>query len=158
MQIKAFSEKYNISMDTARFYEAEGLLHPIRKNNGYRFYDENCEKTIKFIQVLKHTGFSLQEIKLLLELEQRPISEECNLTSTLAFSAKIIEIQQKISFYQDALHVLQTAKQLMENGLYAQHQNKLEALIEELYQKIADTFNHHTEPEQNHTIEKVERR
>lgn len=136
MRIKQFAEKYNISSDTARFYEAEGLLNPIRLENGYRIYDENCERGIKFILVLKQAGFSLQEIKQLIILEQSPVSEECNLNTTNMFASKLQEIDRKINFYQTARQALQLTMGLMENGKYAQNEQVIEKLIDDMYENM----------------------
>lgn len=70
MKIKQFAEKFQLSTDTVRYYEKEGLLHPQKLNNGYRVYDGTCEQTMKFILVLRQLGFTLQEINYLLTLEK----------------------------------------------------------------------------------------
>lgn len=36
MYIKPFASKYQLSVDTIRFYEKEGILNPKRLVNGYR--------------------------------------------------------------------------------------------------------------------------
>ncbi|MFJ8091080.1 MerR family transcriptional regulator [Lysinibacillus sp. NPDC095746] len=59
MLIKQFATKYNLSTDTVRYYEKEGLLHPHKQDNGYRVYDVTSEQTIKFILVLRQLGFTL---------------------------------------------------------------------------------------------------
>ena len=44
MTIKEVSQKYNISADTLRYYEKEGLIGKVPKINGKRNYTENEEK------------------------------------------------------------------------------------------------------------------
>jgi len=138
LQIKQFTKKYGISNDTARYYEAEGLLHPVRLDNGYRSYDESCEQAIKFITVLKEAGFSLQEIKMLMELEQRPPSEQCNETSVTMFTNKINNIKRQIAFYQAALHALQFTMNMMGEGKYAQNQYQIHQLIDDMYNSLRE--------------------
>lgn len=133
MQIKAFTEKYHITSDTARFYEAEGLLKPTRSDGGYRIYDEQCEKAMKYIIVLKQADFSLQEIRYLLTLEQQPVSQECNVASTLMFTQKIEDIERKIKFYEITLQVLKAANGYMEQGKYAENQAKIDELVEDVF-------------------------
>lgn len=82
--------------DTVRYYEKEGLIEPKRLENRYRLYDETCEKSLKYILVLKQLGFSLQEIKGLLDLEKRPVSKDCNEVSVSLFNDKISYIENKI--------------------------------------------------------------
>ena len=136
MLIKQFALKYNLSNDTIRFYEKEGLLNPIRLDNGYRFYDEQCEKTIKFIIVLKQLGFSIQEIQLLLTLDQRPLTNECNDSSASLFAQKITAVEKQIEFYVVALQSLKLAEGLIREGKYEANKSKIEAAIEEMYIKI----------------------
>ena len=136
MLIKQFALKYNLSNDTIRFYEKEGLLNPIRLDNGYRFYDEQCEKTIKFIIVLKQLRFSLQEIQLLLTLNQQPLTNECNDSSASLFAQKITAVEKQIEFYVVALHSLKLAEGLIRDGKYEANKSKIDVAIEEMYQKI----------------------
>ena len=138
MLIKQFALKYNLSNDTIRFYEKEGLLNPIRLDNGYRFYDEQCEKTIKFIIVLKQLRFSLQEIQLLITLNQQPLTNECNDSSASLFAQKITAVEKQIEFYVVALQSLKLAEGLIRDGKYEANKNKIEVAIEEMYQKITE--------------------
>jgi len=133
MRIKQFTEQYGITSDTARYYEDEGLLHPIRLDNGYRDYDDNCERAMKFITVLKRLGFSLQEIKFLLQLEKTPITEQCNRSSVSMFNSKIQHITSQILFYQSALKALELVTELMGNGKYEENQQLLDHLVNEMY-------------------------
>ncbi|WP_028562236.1 MerR family transcriptional regulator [Paenibacillus pinihumi] len=136
MQIKEFTEKYGISGDTARYYEDEGLLHPLRLHNGYRDYDEGCEQALKFIIVLKKLGFSLQEIKLMLQLEQSPMSTQCNLNSENMFTVKMGHIRQQVLFYQSALKALELVTDLMENGEFKKNRQMLNHLFNEMYSSM----------------------
>lgn len=138
MLITQFALKYNLSSDTIRFYEKEGLLHPIRLQNGYRFYDEQCEKTIKSIIVLKQLRFSLQEIQLLLTLDQQPLTDECNDSSVSLFAQKIEIVEKQIEFYKLALQSLKLAEGLIRDGKYEINKSKIDVAIEEMYQKITE--------------------
>ncbi|GGG59517.1 MerR family transcriptional regulator [Paenibacillus radicis (ex Gao et al. 2016)] len=141
MRIKQFTEKYGISGDTARYYEDEGLLQPLRLENGYRDYDEDCEQAIKFIIVLKKLGFSLQEIKSMLQFEQNPISAQCDFTSQTMFSVKMDYIRQQVVFYQSALKALELVTSLMEKGQYKKNQQMLRHLFTEMYSSMSSEAN-----------------
>lgn len=138
MKIKQFAEKFHLTTDTVRYYEKEGLLHPQKQDNGYRVYDVTCEQTMKFIIVLRQLGFSLQEIKHLLTLEQKPVSPTCNEETGQLFSAKITQIEQQLRFYQQALQSLQLTKLLMADGQYEKNQAKIASLIEDMYQNLLE--------------------
>lgn len=136
MLIKEFATKYKITNDTVRYYEKEGLLAPVRLENGYRSYDESCEEGIKFILVLKQLGFSLQEIKVLLMLDKKQPSKECNEISTTLFSEKIRCLESKVEFYSSAIQALQKSHDLMKQGKYIENKDEIELLILDMFQKI----------------------
>ena len=57
------SQEIGLSADTLRYYEKIGLLPNVpRDNSGKRNYDENFINWIKFIQTLKNSGMSLNDI------------------------------------------------------------------------------------------------
>lgn len=63
MTIGEISQKIGLSADTLRYYEKIGLLPNVpRDNSGKRNYDENFINWIKFIQTLKNSGMSLNDI------------------------------------------------------------------------------------------------
>jgi hypothetical protein len=67
MKIGEVSKKYNISIETLRFYDKVGLLVPERINN-IRYYSERHIKKLKEILKMKKLMFTLDEIKGILEL------------------------------------------------------------------------------------------
>ena len=136
MQINDFAKEFNVPKDTIRYYEKENLLKPKRLANGYRDYDEYCEKQFQFIIVLKQLGFTIKEIQQLLSLNAKPVSPECNSSTASLFEKKIMNIEEKIQFYQQALKALQTAKELMINEKFAENKDALEEMISFLFNSI----------------------
>lgn len=65
MKIGAFSKKYNLSIDTIRYYMDIGLLTPIKKGGHYHF-GVHTEEQGQIISDLKEMGFKLSEIKEML--------------------------------------------------------------------------------------------
>lgn len=62
----------DVSTDTLRYYEQEGLITPIgRSEGGYRLYDKGSIGRIRFIKQAQHCGFTLAEIFQLLVLPNR---------------------------------------------------------------------------------------
>ena len=62
LTISETSKKYNVSYRALRFYEDAGLISPRRKD-GMREYDGEARKRIEMILLGKQLGFSLAEIK-----------------------------------------------------------------------------------------------
>ena len=133
MKIKEFAERFGIRTDTIRCYEKEGLLEVTRLENGYRTYDEICEKQLQFVLVLKQLSFTIKEIRELLSLKGKPISETCNQTVVALFVDKIIFLEQKINFYRNAIEALHTSKILMQGGKYAENESIVEEMILKMY-------------------------
>jgi MerR family Zn(II)-responsive transcriptional regulator of zntA len=78
-----------VSADAIRYYEKQGLLRPARKTEaGYRLYDRNAARRIQFIKHAQDCGFTLAEIRQLLELESRS-SACCNDVRGIAITKKL---------------------------------------------------------------------
>jgi DNA-binding transcriptional MerR regulator len=62
----------DVSNDTLRYYEHEGLIEPAGKSlAGYRLYDEESARRIRFIKHAQQCGFTLAQIGELLLLRSR---------------------------------------------------------------------------------------
>jgi len=69
--IGKFAQHAEVTTDTVRYYEKEGLLAPARKTGaGYRLYDEESLRRLRFIRQAQQCGFSLTEIRELLALKR----------------------------------------------------------------------------------------
>lgn len=59
----------DVTADTLRYYEREGLLVPKSKSpGGYRLYDEQAVRRVGFIKRAQACGFALSEIRELLTM------------------------------------------------------------------------------------------
>ncbi len=67
MTIKEIETLSEMTRANIRFYEAEGLLSPVRSQNGYRDYSEEDLETLKRIRLLRTLRVSLEDIKALRE-------------------------------------------------------------------------------------------
>lgn len=69
LTIGKVAERAQVTADSIRFYEREGLLRPVKKSeSGYRLYTDEAIRRIGFIKHAQQCGFSLAEIRELLEL------------------------------------------------------------------------------------------
>ncbi|MBA2408738.1 MAG: heavy metal-responsive transcriptional regulator [Gammaproteobacteria bacterium] len=93
--IGKLASQAELSIDAIRYYEKERLLRPARKTDaGYRLYDQNALRRIRFIKQAQHCGFSLTEIRELLALKKRDTAC-CNDVRTIAIS-KQAQLADKI--------------------------------------------------------------
>lgn len=82
-------------VETIRYYEREGLIaKPPRRASGYRQYSEDTLARLHFIRHAKALGFSLKDIKELLELRVTP-GTTCAVIRKRA-EAKIDEVRAKL--------------------------------------------------------------
>lgn len=59
----------NVTTDMLRYYEREGLVNPAAKSDGgYRLYDRDAVRRLRFIKQAQQCGFTLTEIRTLLIL------------------------------------------------------------------------------------------
>lgn len=88
-----------VGVETIRFYERKGLIErPLRSGSSYRQYSTKSISRIRFIRRAKELGFTLREIRELLELRVAPAST-CDDVRKQAV-AKVADINQRIRTLQ----------------------------------------------------------
>jgi DNA-binding transcriptional MerR regulator len=80
MTVGQLARRLGMRPSALRFYEAQGLLlPPERTAAGYRLYPPQAEQTLRFIQRAQRLGFSLADIRGLLQAEQAGSLDEAAL-------------------------------------------------------------------------------
>ncbi len=88
-----------VNVETVRYYERRQLVaRPPRSDSGYRQFPPEAVQRIRFIKRAQELGFTLQEIKELLELRADP-QARCADVRTRA-EAKIVDIEDRIRTLQ----------------------------------------------------------
>lgn len=99
-KIGQLAKAENISVEALRFYDQQGILSPgLRAENGYRMYSEDDRTQLRFIQSAKNLGFTLKEVKELLNIKVEKGSHTCEEVKTIA-EHKLEDIQQRIQQLQ----------------------------------------------------------
>ncbi len=97
IRIGVLANHYQVSVETLRFYESEGLITPKHRSpSGYRLYSCDDQQRLNFILQAKKVGFSLQEIKQLLSLRADKDAHTCEEVKSYT-GKKIQEIESKIA-------------------------------------------------------------
>ncbi|PHQ94995.1 MAG: heavy metal-responsive transcriptional regulator [Marinosulfonomonas sp.] len=109
LTISGAASKAGVGVETLRFYERKGLIsQPLKpRNGGYRQYSQELIDRVQFVRQAQDLGFSLKEVRELLDLRADPDSD-CNDVKRRA-SVKLLEIESKIKGLRkigDELHVL----------------------------------------------------
>ena len=96
MRIGEVARSVGIGVETIRFYERKGLIHePPRRSSGYRQYAAGAVRRLRFIRRAKELGFTLAEIKGLLEL--RAEREAHCADVRLELEAKVVDMEKRIA-------------------------------------------------------------
>lgn len=73
LSIGEVAKQGGVSVEALRYYEREGLMTvPRRDVNGYRRYEPDAVRHIRFIKRAQDVGFTLSDIKDLLSLKADP--------------------------------------------------------------------------------------
>lgn len=86
-----------VGVETIRFYQRKGLLNQPTRESGIRRYGSEDLRRLRFIKQAQTAGFTLQEIKELLELdagEDRPRARELAQARIKALDEKIAELKR----------------------------------------------------------------
>ena len=95
MKIGEIAKRSGTGIETIRYYEREGLLQePERRPSGYRQYEESTVDRLEYIRRAKELGFTLAEIRELLELSFSA-HQGCDHIRQLA-ETKMMDIEKKI--------------------------------------------------------------
>ena len=95
IQIGEAAQQAKLSIDTIRFYERRALLPRAPRTEGrFRLYTADDVTRLTFIRQMQGLGFSLLEIKQLLDLRDRG-GHACGEVKNL-LSSKLAEIRGKI--------------------------------------------------------------
>ncbi len=105
LTIGKLAHSFAVTTDTIRYYEKEGLLTPASKSGaGYRLYDVQAVRRLRFIKHAQHCGFSLTEIRELLALKESDAAC-CNDVRSVAIEKKLL-LEHKIKALKDMSQAL----------------------------------------------------
>ncbi|WP_285742606.1 MerR family transcriptional regulator [Lentzea sp. NBRC 105346] len=101
MRISDLARAAGVGISTVRFYERRGLVTPTaRTHSGYRHYDDEALRRLKFIRRAQRLGFTLAEVEQILELPET--------TDDFGgvIAEKVTEIEQRIHDLGRVRHAL----------------------------------------------------
>jgi DNA-binding transcriptional MerR regulator len=95
LKIGELAQQTGLSVGNLRYYSDLGLLNPVKRGeNGYRYYSSDASQQVEFIKKAQAIGFSLEEIKHILDVRDRG-ETPCQLVRQL-LDHKIEELEFKI--------------------------------------------------------------
>lgn len=94
-KVGEIAEKADMNVETLRYYEKIKIMpKPKRRESRYRYYDSNDLRRLLFIKRAKELGFTLKEIKELLNLKIESTAT-CGDVKLLA-EHKLLDIKERI--------------------------------------------------------------
>ena len=95
LKIGELAKQTGLSVGALRYYSDLGVLHPVQRgNNGYRYYSLDASQQVEFIKKAQALGFTLEEIKQILDVRDRG-EKPCNLVQSL-LNQKIEQLEIQI--------------------------------------------------------------
>ena len=109
MTIGKVATQAEVNVQTVRLYERLGLLKkPGRRASGYREYAEDTVMSIRFIKQAKGLGFTLNEIKSLIDMREEG-------SHTIADMRAIAEA--RLSAIDEKIRQLRSMREAIQHGL-----------------------------------------
>ena len=83
LKIGELAKQTGLPVGTLRYYSDLELLQPTHRGaNGYRYYSQDARKQVEFIKKAQAIGFTLEEIKQILDVRDRG-EQPCDLVKNL---------------------------------------------------------------------------
>ncbi len=117
------AKEFDVSLRTLRFYEDKDLIHP-RRDGVTRIYSRRDRARLKLVIMGKHVGFSLKEIKEMLDLYDLKDGQSTQLKVSLKrFNEQIALLEKQKRDVEQAIGELSQTVMIVE-GMLAEKENK----------------------------------
>lgn len=113
MTIREMCEAYEVTARTLRFYEAKELLFPIREGTK-RLFTRRDRVRLKLILRGKRFGFTLEDIRQLLDMYDREGTQEAQLQRTYELAEE--RLGQMLAQRAELDHAIDELKEQLEWG------------------------------------------
>jgi len=96
LSIGALSRAANVKIPTIRYYESIGLMpEPVRTSSNRRTYGREHIDRLRFIRHGRDLGFTVDDVRALLELSAKP-QQSCHLADSIV-AKNIADIDRRIA-------------------------------------------------------------
>ncbi len=135
LTIGELANRTGLRTSALRYYEEQGLIEPAERTAaGYRLYDESAEQTVRFIQRAQRLGFSLGDIRLLLQgMQQRDLTDEAIIQTA---EARYLLLEKELTALLVQRHELGLFLQDMHRKLAQQETLSADSLFTQLVEQI----------------------
>jgi DNA-binding transcriptional MerR regulator len=117
--IRDLTKEFAVSARTLRFYEEKGLLDP-RRNGEQRLYGRRDRARLRYVLMGKSVGFSLEEVREMLDLYDLGDGQRTQLQVALAkFQERVVRLERQRADVDRAIAELSRASLEIESMLAA---------------------------------------
>jgi DNA-binding transcriptional MerR regulator len=117
LRIGEMAKKFGVTLRTLRFYEDKGLLHPHR-DGSTRLYTRRDKARLKLILLGRKVGFSLRDVKQMMDLYDPSGTNTKQLRLALDKSEKqLARLQKQKDVIEDAIGELSSSMTLVRKML-----------------------------------------
>ena len=111
LKIGELAKQTGFAVGTLRYYSDLGLLQPVQRgDNGYRYYSQDAGQQVEFIKKAQALGFTLEEIKQVLDVRDRGEKPCALVQSLLDIKIEQIQIQiRRMTLFKTELEEYRTA-------------------------------------------------
>ena len=121
MRIGDVSDSFGVTLRTLRFYEDKNLIQP-KRQGVTRLYSRRDRARIKLILLGKKVGFSLREVKQLIDLYEPGGSNKVQMTAILEKSTKQLDkMKQQRTAVDEAISELVNGINMLADKLGMPH-------------------------------------
>lgn len=107
MRLTELALETGLSARTVRYYVDRGLIRAaLRSSGGYRLFDENAVRQLRFIRRLQGLGLTLRELQQLLEAAERQSCGQSSVAVERRLKIQLAAIEQRLRELEDARHEL----------------------------------------------------
>jgi len=125
--ISELAKAVDVPTTTLRYYERVGLLQPASRSHGnYRLYTDQSLQRLRFIRAAQAIGFTLQDVKMLLNLESSE-SQSCDEVQTI-IQERLAEIDAQLKNLRHVQQVLKKSLQKCRKSQPSGHCYVIESL------------------------------
>ena len=108
LTVSQLAKATDVRADTVRYYERIGMIGEAERTGaGYRKFDEQSVERVRFIKNAQAMGFTLEDIKQLLQLASGERSADCSAISDFA--------RQKVADLEDQIRQMRAFKRELES-------------------------------------------
>ena len=120
-RIGEVSRLFGIGIDSLRYYERRGIIHPRRAANGYRTYDLNDMYKLSLIKDLRRFDFSMEQIGMYLDEQHVEKTRDLLARERAYIDARILELEMRRDTIALKLETLDEAQSARTQTISIEH-------------------------------------